>query len=229
MRCHDKSSLTNILGFVFCPAELFVWQAPGFQHFRFLEFHISDYWISTCPDSWKCRLPQFQFFLNSRFHIVTVFVWDEKSQEFLDNCLVLLRVLVSCSCKTYFFTYCRTREHMYAHPGTFSKEANAFVLGNYFLKAFRATLRWTTFHFHHPHHADHVLLLLTFALQFGSSLCHCALCSASMASARAKEMAAQGSAFDVPDVVADPQRGTRYKARVPSQWNLAPEQPPSCY
>ena len=83
---------------------------------------------------------------------------------------------------------------MYAHQGTFPKDA----------KAFRAKLRYTTFHFHRPHHADHVLLL-TFALQFGSSLCHCVLCSASMASARAREMVQQGSAFDVPDAVADPQ------------------------
>ena len=77
-------------------------------------------------------------------------------------------------------------------------------------------MRQTIFHFQHPHHADHVLLLLTFALQFGSSLCHCVLCSASMASARAREMVAQGSAFDVPDAVADPQLGTIYKARVSS-------------
>ena len=74
-----------------------------------------------------------------------------------------------------------------------------------------------------------MLLLLIFALQFGSSLCHCALCSASMASARAREMVAQGSAFDVANAVADPQLGTTYKARVPSQWNLAPWQPPACY
>ena len=105
---------------------------------------------------------------------------------------------------------------MYAHQGTFSEEVKACILGNYLFKAFRAKLRYTAFHFHRPHHADHVLLL-TFALQFGSSLCHCALCSASMASARAREMVAQGSAFDVPDAVADPQLGTTYKARVPSQ------------
>ena len=61
-----------------------------------------------------------------------MFLYEMKSQEFLDNCLVFLLVLVSCSCeecKTCFFTYYRTQEHMYAHPGTFSKEAKAFILG----------------------------------------------------------------------------------------------------
>ena len=117
--------------FLFCPEELFVWQALGFQHFRLLGFHISDYWISTCPDSWKFRLPRFQFFGFPDF-ILWMFLYEMNSQEFLDNCLVFLLVLVSCSCeecKTCFFTYYRTQEHMYAHPGTFSKEAKAFILG----------------------------------------------------------------------------------------------------
>ena len=125
---------TYVGGFVFClfcPEELFVWQALGFQHFRLLGFHISDYWISTCPDSWKFRLPRFQFFGFPDF-ILWMFLYEMNSQEFLDNCLVFLLVLVSCSCeecKTCFFTYYRTQEHMYAHPGTFSKEAKAFILG----------------------------------------------------------------------------------------------------
>ena len=141
-----------------------------------------------------------------------MFLYVMKSQKF-----VFLNFWVSCSCeecKTCFFTYHRTQEYMYAHQETVPEEAKACILGNYFSKAFRETLRYTAFHFHHPPHADHVLLLLlTFALQFGSSLCHCVLCSAHMVSARAREMVAQGSAFDVADAVADPQLGTTYKAR----------------
>ena len=133
--------------FFFCPEELFVWQALGFQHFRLLGFHISDYWISTCPDSWKFRLPRFQFFGFPDF-ILWMFLYEMNSQEFLDNCLVFLLVLVSCSCeecKTCFFTYYRTQEHMYAHPGTFSKEAKAFILGNYCLR--HSGQHWDKQHF----------------------------------------------------------------------------------
>ena len=44
-------------------------QIPGIPHFRLLDFHMSRFL--------EVQIATVSFFWNSRFHIVTVFVWDE--------------------------------------------------------------------------------------------------------------------------------------------------------
>ena len=144
MRWHDKSSLTNMLGVVL----FFVPESCSCD--RLLDFSVSDSWNSTFQ---IIGFPHVQIIGSSDCHsffgfsdfILWMFLYEMNSQEFLDNCLVFLFVLVSCSCeecKMCFFTYYKTQEHVYAHPGTFSEEAKAFILGILFCsKAFRTTLR----------------------------------------------------------------------------------------